>query len=166
MRGVVSAVLVTLAAIVWSAPVAADPPDGYPFVAFDQGLKQAQKQGKPIFVYFGRYGCGWCDKTNKEAFSVADVRQKYIDHYVLVYVDAESGRRLTLPSGERITERELGVKFKAFATPLFAFLEPDGSRIFKIAGIQSARDLTLYDRFVNEGIYRKQDIESFLSANL
>jgi thioredoxin-related protein len=149
-----------------TAAVSADPPEGYPFVAYDRGLQQAQAEDRTIFLYFGRLGCGWCDKTNKEAFSAADVRARYTEHYVLVYVDAESGRRLTLPSGERITERELGVKFKAFATPLFAFLEPGGSQIFKIAGIQSAGDLTLYDRFVHGGVYREQDIQSFLAANL
>ena len=31
---------------------------------------------------------------------------------VLVYLDAESGKRLTLPDGERITEAELGTRFK------------------------------------------------------
>ena len=34
----------------------ADPPDGYPFVSYDQGIKQAQQSNKMIFIYFGRYG--------------------------------------------------------------------------------------------------------------
>jgi len=31
-------------------------------------LKAARANGKPIFLYFGRYGCAWCDHTNKKTF--------------------------------------------------------------------------------------------------
>ena len=141
----------------------ADPPERYSFVAYDEGLREAQRKDSRIFLYFGRYGCGWCDLTNRQAFSDEAVRRAYQGHYVLVYVDAESGRRLSLPSGERITEMELGARFNAFATPLFAFLEPDGKLIFKVAGIQTAKDLLDYDRFVHGGIYHTKDIKQFLS---
>lgn len=155
---------VSLALALFAGTAFADPPPKYPFVAYDEGLRIAQTQKKPIFLYFGRYGCGWCDKTNKEAFSDAQLRAVYTKNYVLVYVDAESGKRLTLPTGERLTEMELGVRFKAFATPLFAYLEPDGKMIFKISGIQSADDFRLYDRFISSGAYKDQDIRSFLQS--
>lgn len=157
--------LVLCAIVLWLAiaTVQADPPERYSFVAYDEGLREALRKGTKVFLYFGRYGCGWCDLTNRQAFSDDAVRRAYQAHYVLVYVDAESGRRLTLPSGERITEMELGVRFNAFATPLFAFLEPDGKLIFKVAGIQTAKDLLDYDRFVHGGIYQTKDIKQFLS---
>lgn len=146
-----------------AAPVSAEPPPGYPFVDYDRGLAQAREAGKRVFLYFGRYGCGWCDKTNKEAFIEPAVRGRYVDHYVLVYVDAESGKRLRLGDGERITEMELGVRMKVIATPVFAFLEPDGKLIFKIAGVQSARDFLNYDRYVHDGIYKSRGIREFLA---
>lgn len=52
----------------------------------------------------GRHGCPSCDKTNREGFGDTQVAEKYNAHYVLAYVDAESGRRLRLSGGERITE--------------------------------------------------------------
>jgi thioredoxin-related protein len=153
--------------LVLGAPSAAyaDPPENYPFLSYDAGLKQARTQNKRLFLYFGRLGCGWCDKTNKEAFSDPAVRALYIDHYVLVYADAEGGKRLTLPSGERITEMELGVRFKAFATPLFAWLEPDGRTIVKVAGVQTIKDLRDYDRYVHGGEYRSKDFKQFVAEN-
>ena len=152
--------LFLIPSIVW-----AEPPAGYAFVSYNNGLRLAQQEHKPIFVYFGRYGCGWCAKTNKEAFSHAALHKAYADHFVLVYVDTESGKRLTLPSGENITEMELGVRFKVFATPLFAYLEPDGKVIFKIAGIQSAKDFENYDHFVTDGHYKLQNIREFLARH-
>lgn len=122
-------------------PVLAEAPEGYPFQAFDQALQQARAQNKILFVYFGRYGCGYCEKTNKEAFSDARVRQIYTDNYVLAYVDAESGKRLRLPSGERITEHEVGTRYNAFVTPVFTFLTPGGTPLKRLVGVQRIEDL-------------------------
>lgn len=148
---------------VFSLPAIAEPPAGYPFVRYDEGLAQARQSGRQMFLYFGRYGCGWCDKTNREAFSDKQLRRLYSDHYVLVYVDAESGKRLTLPNGERITEHELGARMKVLATPVFTWLEQDGHEIFHVSGIQSTQDFLLYDRFVSGGHYHKENIRDFLS---
>jgi len=147
----------------FSLSAVADPPDGYPFVSFDEGLAQARQNDRQMFLYFGRFGCGWCDKTNREAFSDKELQRLYSDRYVLVYVDAESGKRLTLPSGERITEHELGARMKVLATPVFAWLERDGREIFHVPGIQSTQDFLLYDQFVSGGHYRKENIRDFLS---
>ncbi len=146
-----------------AAGARAEPPAGYPFLAYDEGLRAARETGKPVFLYFGRLGCGWCEQTNKEAFGDPAVKARYTAHYVLVYVDTESGRRLELSNGERLTEMELAARLRILATPVFAFLEPDGRMIFKVPGVQRARDLLHYDRFVHEGIYRRQDLRSFLA---
>ena len=141
----------------------ADPPPNYPFISYDQGLKQAKQTNKPIFLYFGRYGCAWCEHTNKKSFSNAGLKKLYPQHFVLVYVDAESGKRLTLPSGERITEAELGTRFNAFATPLFVFLTPQGEEIFKAPGFKTVQDFKDFDRYVIEGHYKSQTLLEFLA---
>ena len=119
----------------------AEPPEGYPFLTFDKAMKQAKAETKLMFVYFGRYGCGYCDKTNKEAFSDPKVKQAYSQNYILAYVDSESGKRLRLPSGERITERELGTRYDAFVTPIFSFVSPGGTVITRMVGVQRIEDL-------------------------
>jgi len=149
------AVLLFLLASLASPVALADAPAGYPFLPFDQALHQAREQARPLFVYFGRYGCGYCEKTNKEAFSDPTVRQRYTDHYVLAYVDAESGRRLRLPSGERITERELGNRYQALVTPVFSFLTPDGKAVLQLVGVQSRQDLLDADRKLQAALQRK-----------
>lgn len=142
----------------------AEPPKDYPFVSFDQGLRLAREQNRPIFLYFGRFGCGWCDMTNKQAFSDPALRKLYTQNYVLVYVDSESGKRLRLPSGERITEADLGVRYRAFATPLFMFMEPDGKEIARIPGVKTTQDFLDYDRFVRGGHYKTQTLTQFLAG--
>lgn len=155
------AILGLAAGLLLTAAAAADAPAQYPFVSYDAGLARARQESRRVFVYFGREGCTWCDLTNRQAFTDAKVREHYLAHYVLVYVDSEGGRRLTLPSGERITEAELGARLRAFATPTFAWLEPDGKLIFKVSGVQTAADLLQYDRFVHGEIYRSKRFADF-----
>jgi len=164
MTAALRTVLVGLVFLLSSAggPAWADPPDGYDFVPYDEGLRQAQAQNKRIFLYFGRYGCGWCDKTNKETFSDPGLHRLYSDNYVLVYVDAESGERLQLPNGERITGMELGARLNVFATPVFVYLEPTGELIFQAPGYKTVQDFRDFDRYVQGGHYREQGIMEFL----
>ena len=129
------------ALLVLPAFVLADPPEAYPFVSFDEAMAQSKRDGKLLFVYFGRYGCGYCEKTNREAFVDPEVKQRYTSHYVLAYVDAESGRRLRLPSGERVPERELGTRYDALVTPVFTFMTPEGKPVLRLVGVQRIEDL-------------------------
>ena len=146
MLRAVSLLVITLITL----PVMAEAPEGYPFQSFDKAMQQARTDNKPLFVYFGRYGCGYCDKTNKEAFSDNSIKETYTRHYVLAYVDSESGKRLRLPSGERITEREVGTRYNAFVTPVFTFMTPDGQALLRLVGVQRIEDLREADMKVQQ----------------
>lgn len=142
-------VLLLLSALL-TLPVLADAPEGYPFQSFDKAMQQARSENKTLFVYFGRYGCGYCDKTNKEAFSDKGIHETYARNYVLAYVDSESGKRLRLPNGERITEREVGTRYNAFVTPVFTFMSPDGQPLLRLVGVQRIEDLREADTKVQQ----------------
>ena len=147
-----------------SLPVLADPPPGYPFVDHDAGMLRARQEVKPILLYFGRYGCAWCDHVNRATFSDPGLKRLFSDNYVLIYVDAEGGKRIRLPSGERMTEGELGARLGAFATPLFVFMTAEGKVIAKIPGFKTVDDFHDYDRYVRGGYYQKQTLLEFLGS--
>ena len=146
----------------YSAVSCAQPPAGYPFVSFDVGIAQAQKTHKNLFVYFGRFGCGYCAKVNRETFVDAALRKLYINNYVLVYVDAERGDRLTLPDGERLSGMELGARLNVFSTPVFIYMEPNGKMILRAPGYKTVKDFMDFDRYVQGGYYRNKSINEFL----
>ena len=154
-------ILVLLQFLLLVNPASAEPPAGYDFHRYDEGLRLAAADNRPVFVYFGRYGCGFCDKTNKESFSDTAVNKAYTDHYVLVYVNSESMDRLVLPSGERITEMQLGERMNTLGTPVFFFLEPDGKEILKVYGYQDAKRLLDMDRYIQGGNYAKVSFKDF-----
>ncbi len=152
---------VLLPVLCWLDSACAEPPPGYTFTRYDEGLRQAEAADKLVFVYFGRYGCGFCDKTNKVGFADAAVKEAYSTHYVLVYVNSESMDRLTLSSGERITEMQLGERLNTLGTPVFFFLEPDGKQILKVYGYQDPQRLLAMDRYIQSGNYDKVSFSDF-----
>lgn len=141
----------------------ADPPPGYPFQDYNTGLAQSKAQNKPILLYFGRYGCAYCEHTNRKTFSDGGLTSLFSENYILIYVDAEGGKRIRLPSGERITEAELGTRLGAFATPLFVFMTPDGRTVAKIPGFKTVHDFLDYDRYVRGKHYETKSLMQFLS---
>lgn len=157
LRSLLVTILLLCSASLW-----AEPPKGYPFVSFDVGMAQAQKLHKNMFVYFGRFGCGYCEKVNRETFVDDALRQLYIKNYVLVYVDSESGDRLTLPDGERISGMELGAQLNVFSTPVFIYMEPGGKLILRAPGYKTVKDFLDFDRYVQGGYYNHQSINDFL----
>jgi thioredoxin-related protein len=159
--GVGLATCLSLLLACWWAAVRADPPAGWTFHPLDEALCLAGQEQRRLFLYFGRHGCPSCEKTNRESFSDARVAERYKANYVLAYVDSESGNRLRLPSGERITEMELGVRLKVFGTPYFQYAEPDGSPILRAPGFQSAEEFLLFDPFVNGGHFKQQTFAEF-----
>lgn len=163
MKNIITSFIIVFT--LWVQTALAEAPDGYPFLGYDDGLSQAKKSGKKIFMYFGRYGCGWCDKTNKETFSNKDIKKLYTNNYVLIYVDAESGNRLTLPDGERITEMELGTRLNVFATPMFVYLESNGKLIFKAPGYKTIKDFKDLDKYIHGNHYKTKSLSQFLAGN-
>lgn len=157
LRPIVLVCLCLFSSLAW-----AQPPKGYPFVSFDVGMAEAQQSHKKMFVYFGRFGCGYCDKVNRETFVDKSLRKLYINNYVLVYVDAESGDRLTLPDGERLSGMELGARLNVFSTPVFLYMEPEGKLILRAPGYKTVKDFMDFDRYVQGGYYRNKSINEFL----
>jgi thioredoxin-related protein len=153
-----------LAMCLSAATAFADPPPGYAFTDFNSGLARAKAEDKPVFLYFGRYGCAWCDHVNQKTFSDPELKRLYSDNYVLVYVDAEGSKRLRLPSGERVTEAELGTRLGAFATPLFVYMSPEGKQLAKVPGFKTVADFKDYDAYVRGGHHARQTLMEFLQG--
>ena len=158
----VSRFLLSLLLFSLVAPLWAEPPKGYPFVSFDTGLLHAREKNKKLFVYFGRFGCGYCEKVNRETFIDSALHKLYIKNYVLVYVDAESGDRLTLPDGERISGMELGARLNVFSTPVFLYMDTTGKVLLRAPGFKTVKDFKDFDRYIQGDFYKRESTNEFL----
>ena len=86
-----SAIFVCLVSLVFQ-PALAAPPEAYNFLPFDKALIKSADDNKPMFLYFGRYGCNTCRKMHKEVFSDPSLRQNLSSHFVLAYVDTDMSK--------------------------------------------------------------------------
>ena len=155
--------LILLFGLLVATGAAAEPPKDYPFVSYNEGLKAQKAGGKPMMIYFGRPGCGYCERTNVEGFGHADLRKRYSEHFVLAYVDTESGTRVTLPDGERVTEAELANRYRVRMTPTFVYLDPAGKEVARLYGVQQKKDLAALDHYVANGVYKTKTFRQFLA---
>ena len=78
-------------------------------------------------------------------------------------MDAESGKRLVLPNGERITEMELGARLKAKVTPVFIYMDAEGKSLLRVPGFQTVQDFIRHDRYIHGDHYKNQTLDQFLS---
>ncbi|MEJ2176872.1 MAG: thioredoxin fold domain-containing protein [Gammaproteobacteria bacterium] len=154
-------------AALWFSPATtqADPPENWQFLSFDKARQQSIEQGRRMFVYFGRHGCPTCARVNRESFTDKRVFERFNNNYVLAYVDSESGERLKLPSGERVTEMDLGIRHKIVGTPYFFFMDPDGTTILSFPGYISADQFLALDVFVDGEHYKTRTLEQFINEN-
>lgn len=143
----------------WSAP-----PDGYRFLPYGDALIKAQQEGKPVFLYFGRFGCSVCLKMHAEVFSEEQVRERYNRNFVLAYVDTESGNRISLPNGERITEMQFATQSRIIGTPTFVYFSSDQTPLIKTAGFKDIEKMNQLAEFVSGEHYRSSTFEKYIEA--
>jgi len=157
-----SALLICLVTVTFQH-VLATPPDQYNFLPLTQALKQVAVENKPMFLYFGRYGCNACRKMHKEVFSDSTLRQNMSEQFVLAYVDTESGNRIRLANGERTTEMQFASRSRILGTPTFIYFSADKKPLFKKAGFQTISQMQQYSDFVSQGHYKTTPLKQYLS---
>lgn len=154
---IVSCVLTICPSIIQAAA-----PQGYQFLNLTEAWQQAETQNKPMFLYFGRYGCSICRKMHQEVFSDPQVKENYTNRFVLAYVDTESGNRITMPNGERTTEMQFAAHSRIVGTPTFIYYGNDQKPLFKKTGFQSIDQMNQYSDFIDKGLYKTGTLNDYL----
>lgn len=140
----------------------AAPPENYSFLPLTKALQQSKSSQKPIFLYFGRYGCSTCLKMHKEVFSASSVQKKYSDNFILAYVDTESGKRIKLANGERTTEMQFAARNRILGTPTFIYFSPEQKPLFKRSGFQTIEQMNQYSDYIAKGFYKNHLLKDYL----
>ncbi len=144
--------------------VIAAPPEAYAFKNLTEAFQQAKAEGKPIFLYFGRYGCSTCRKMHAEVFTDAGLESQYNKDFVLAYVDTESSNRIQLPNGERTTEMQFTARNRIRGTPTFIYFSAEQKPLFQRGGFQTIEQMAAYATYVSDGIYQSQNLQQYLES--
>ncbi len=147
-----------------SQPLMAAPPDGYQFLSLSKAMQQSSAEHKPMFLYFGRYGCTTCRKMHAEVFSDAALKEQLSGKFVLAYVDTESGNRIRLPNGERTTEMQFAARNRILGTPTFIYFSADQKPLVKRAGFQTIQQMSYFNDYISEGHFKKMELKEYLAT--
>lgn len=108
--------------------------------SYEEALKKAKKEKKPLLIYFkGSDWCGPCKTLDKELFSTEKFKKLSKKHFVLYEADIPMNVDLVAPDKLALNKR-LVSKFKVTSYPTLLFL--NGRK--KILGVKKGLILTEY----------------------
>ena len=142
-------------------------PDGWAFVEYTEAVRQSQKLGKPMFVYFGFAACPFCEVANRNTFSSEALRKRYSETYVLAYFDIRGNPAdmLTLHDGKKMTRAEAIKHLKGSPVPGWMFVASDGKELLQRKGSRTkVAAFMQFDAYVSSGGYRTMTYEQFLAS--
>ena len=157
-----------LAMSLWVAasPARAELPDGWNFLEYNEALKVAKQQGKPVFVYYGFNKCPYCVYVNKHTFSSEELRHAYSSRYVLAYFDIRGNREdlIQLVDGSSMPRGDAIKHLKGSPVPAWAFLDSQGREVLARRGSRTKVDaFKQFDAYVGGGEYKSMSFEAYLT---
>ena len=150
-----------------------------PYRDFDEGMKAAKAEGKPIMIDFTGYGCVNCRKMEAAVWTDSEVRSIINNDYILIQLFVDD--KTALPESVKVTEngqtrtlRTIGDKWSHFqrsqfghnTQPFYVLLDPrsplDGKdQTLRHNILQEPRsydeDIPAYVRFLRSGLSAYQN---------
>ena len=151
----------------------------YPYRDFDEGMKAAKAEGKPIMIDFTGYGCVNCRKMEAAVWTDSEVRSIIDNDYILIQLFVDD--KTALSESVKVTEngqtrilRTIGDKWSHFqrsqfghnTQPFYILLDPrsplDGKdQTLRHNILQAPRsydeDIPAYVRFLRSGLAAYQN---------
>ncbi len=136
------------------------------FKDYEEGMKYAKLQGKPIMLDFTGWSCVNCRKMEDNVWSQPEVLKRLSEKYVIIslYVDdkkplpadqqyvSESGKKI-VTTGNKWSDMQR-TQYKTNSQPYYVLLDNDGKILANPRGYTP--DVDTYVKFLDEGLCRYQ----------
>ena len=160
--------LLAFAFLLWAVPAllhAAGPRDPYQYF-FEQilgdlteELEIAREEGKKgIFLFFEMDECPFCHRMKETVLNQVEVQEYFGENFHSISIDVEGDIDIVDFEGEEMTQKDFSRKHRVRATPLMAFFDLDGKRIFRYTGATSGVDEFLWmGEYIVDEVYLQKD---------
>ncbi len=148
-RKVLGACLCALAMSWASSAWAQD--SGIPWKDYDEALRDAQKSGRPVFLYFFIDNCTYCRKMDGQTLVARGVVEYLKENFVSVRIRGEKAPQLVR-------------KYMVRGFPTSWFLTPDGKAISSLPGYLGPDDFSRVLRYIGGGHYRSKSLREYLEG--
>ncbi|MCW8901822.1 MAG: thioredoxin fold domain-containing protein [Gammaproteobacteria bacterium] len=127
-------------------------------------LKTAkQSNKKAILIFFEMDECPFCHYMKKNVLNQANVQEYYRKHFLNFSIDIEGDVEMVNLNGKTTKLKDFAFKeHRVRATPVIAFFDLDGKRIYRHTGKTSGVDEFMWlGEFIAEGLYKKMRFSAY-----
>lgn len=127
------------------------------FGDFSEELETAKEQGKKgVLIFFEMDDCPFCHWMKSNVFNQTVVQEYFKKNFLIFSVDIEGDIEITSFQGKEMTQKEFSFKEnRVRATPVLAFFNLQGKRVFRFTGRTSSVDeFLLMGKFVLDEEYK------------
>jgi thioredoxin-related protein len=151
-------------AFIQSSAVAAAGKDPYKYFFnetwgdFKEELVTAREQGKKgILIFFEMDECPFCHYMKMNVLNQPEVQAFYRKNFLIFTVDIEGDIEITNMQGKTMKQKDFAFREnRVRATPVFAFFDLEGKRIFRHTGKTSGVEEFIWmGEYVADGIYKE-----------
>jgi len=119
---------------------------------YQEGVRAAQKENKPLYLYFYSDSCGYCKMMDKEVLGDKEIGNLLKRDFVYVRINADKATDIAKLYGVR-------------GFPSNWFLESSGARIVEAPGYIQKPLFKRVLQYVSGGHYRTMDVNAYLKKH-
>ena len=163
-RQVIVVITLLLGAFVQTAAIAEAENDPYKYFFnetwgdFKEELDNARQQDKKgILIFFEMDECPFCHYMKMNVLNQPEVQAFYRENFLNFTVDIEGDVEITNMQGKVIKQKDFAFREnRVRATPVIAFFDLEGNRIFRHTGKTSGvEEFLLMGKYVANGSYKE-----------
>ena len=131
---------------------------------FHEELDHAKKENKQaILIYFEMDECPFCHYMKNNVLNQPEVQDFYRKHFLNFSVDIEGDVEITNMQGKVLKQKDFAFKEnRVRATPVIAFFDLNGKRIFRHTGkTGGVEEFLLMGKYVVDGVYKKMSFTRY-----
>jgi thioredoxin-related protein len=163
-RQAIAVITLLVGAFVQAAAIAGTEKDPYKYFFnetwgdFKEELDNArQQQKKGILIFFEMDECPFCHYMKMNVLNQPEVQAFYRENFLNFRVDIEGDVEITNMQGKVIKQKDFAFREnRVRATPVIAFFDLEGNRIFRHTGKTSGvEEFLLMGQYVANGSYKE-----------
>lgn len=120
-------------------------------------IKAKQGGKKAILIFFEMDECPFCHYMKKNVLNQSKVQDFYRKHFLNFSIDIEGDVEMVNFKGKTVTLKDFAFKeHRVRATPVIAFFDLNGKRIYRHTGKTSGVDEFMWlGEYIKDGLYKK-----------
>lgn len=127
-----------------------------------EDLQAAKEDGKKgIFIFFGMEDCPFCHKMKMTVLNKPEVIKFYKKNFANFEIDVNGNIQTHDFDGKALSHKALALKHEVRATPVLAFFDLNGKKIFTRTGYSSLEEFILLGNFITSGKYKTDNFVKY-----